>query len=308
VIPRQRAINIVRKPKKHRQPRVTMLKKRNDEQGILVTELEGKVAFITGGASGIGLGLAKALAEEAGMKVAIADIQDARIAEAAAYFASGGREELPVHIVRLDVTDRNAFSAAADEVESVFGPVQLLANNAGVSARVPVDKATYDDWDWHLSVNLYGAINGVRTFVPRMVERAQGGHILNTGSLQSFFALPSAALYTTSKFAIRGLTEGLSVDLERHGIGVSCLCPGAVNTNIMDSTSTRPARYASTGFEGHGDKMKSILEAGMDPLDLARIAVEGIRRGDLWIFPYPEYLERIEARHQLVRQELLRWA
>lgn len=273
-----------------------------------MTELKGKVAFITGGASGIGLGLAKVLAEEAGMKVAIADVQDARIAEAEAYFASEGRKELPVHIVRLDVTDRAVFAAAADEVESVLGPVQLLANNAGVSARVAIEKATYEDWDWHLSVNLYGAINGIQTFVPRMVERGQGGHILNTGSLQSFFSLPSAALYTTSKFAVRGLTEGLKVDLAPYGIGVSCLCPAAVNTNIMDSTSTRPAQYAHTGFEGHGDKMKAILEAGTDPLDLARITVEGIRRDDLWIFPYPEYLERVEERHQLVKQELLRWA
>jgi NAD(P)-dependent dehydrogenase (short-subunit alcohol dehydrogenase family) len=183
-------------------------------------DLQGKVAFVTGGASGIGLGQAKALAEENGVKVAMADIQQKRIDEAKEYFSTGGREQLPVHILHLDVTDRDAYAHAADEVESVLGPVQLLFNTAGVSARVPAEKATYDDWDWHLQVNLYGVINGIQTFVPRIIELGHGGHIVNTGSLQSFFALPTAALYTTTKFAIRGLTEALRLDLEKYDIGV----------------------------------------------------------------------------------------
>jgi NAD(P)-dependent dehydrogenase (short-subunit alcohol dehydrogenase family) len=274
-----------------------------------VNDLAGKVAFITGGASGIGLGQAKVLAAEYGVKVAIADIQQKRIDEAKEYFAADGRDRLDVHILQLDVTDRSAYRRAADEVESTLGPVQLLFNTAGVSARVPVEQATYDDWDWHLQVNLYGVINGIQTFVPRMIDRGAGGHIINTGSIQSFFALPTAALYATSKFAIRGMTEALRVDLEKHGVGVTGLIPGAVNTNILESVCTRPQKYSDTTFRGHAaaDRMKTILAAGMDPVDLARITVDGVRRNDLWVFPFPEYIDAIDERHRVVMDELRRW-
>ncbi|MUL49809.1 SDR family NAD(P)-dependent oxidoreductase [Mycobacterium sp. CBMA293] len=272
-------------------------------------DLQGTVAFVTGGASGIGLGQAKALAEENGVKVAIADVQQKRIDEAKEYFSSGGREHLPVHVLHLDVTDREAYACAADEVESVLGPVQLLFNTAGVSSRVPAEKATYDDWDWHLQVNVHGVINGIQTFLPRIIELGQGGHIVNTGSLQSFFALPTAALYTTTKFAVRGLTEALRLDLARYGIGVSGLIPGAVRTNIMESVSTRPDKFGHTNFTDHeaAEKLRAILDAGTDPLELARITIDGIRRNDLWIFPYPDYIATVEERHQVVMDELRRW-
>lgn len=281
----------------------------SNERDRTLKDLAGKVAFVTGGASGIGLGQAKVLAEECGAKVAIADIQQKRIDEATAYFSTGGRDRLDVHIMHLDVTDRAAYERAADEVESVLGPVQLLFNTAGVSARVPAEKATYDDWDWHLQVNLYGAINGIQTFLQRMIAQGAGGHVINTGSLQSFFALPTAALYTTSKFAIRGLTEALRIDLEKYDIGVTGLIPGAVRTNIIESVSTRPEKYSDTTFTGHAEekRLKSILDAGMDPVDLARITIDGVRRNDLWVFPFPGHLETVEERHQVVVDELRRW-
>lgn len=272
-------------------------------------ELTGKVAFITGGASGIGFGQAAVLAQEHGVKVAIADVQEVRLREAEEYFGTDGRESLPVQIHRLDVTDRGAYARVADEVESTLGPVDLLFNTAGVSARVPIEKATYDDWDWHLQVNLYGVINGIQTFVPRLVERGSGGHIVNTGSIQSFFSLPTASLYATTKFAVRGLTEALRIDLEPHGIGVSGVIPAAVKTNIMESVSTRPEKYSDTSFIWHSgaEKMREILEAGMDPIELAHITVAGIQRNDLWIFPFPQHIEAIENRHRVVISELERW-
>ncbi|MCB2087781.1 MAG: SDR family NAD(P)-dependent oxidoreductase [Sphingomonadaceae bacterium] len=150
-------------------------------------DLAGKVAFITGGVSGVALGQAKVLAEEAGMTVAIADIRKDALDEAMAYFAS---KDVTVHPVHLDLTGRAAYAAAADEVERVLGPVQLLLNTAGVSQFGPLKNATYGDWDWQMSVNFGGLLNGVQTFMPRMIAHAQGGHIVNCASMSAFVALP----------------------------------------------------------------------------------------------------------------------
>jgi NAD(P)-dependent dehydrogenase (short-subunit alcohol dehydrogenase family) len=273
-------------------------------------ELAAKVAFISGGASGIGLGLAKVFAEEARMKVVIADIQQRRLDEAAAYFRD---RNCDVHIMSLDITDRDAYARAADEVERIFGPVQMLMNNAGVSERVSIEEATYDDWDWHLNVNLQGVINGIQTFVPRMVALGKGGHIVNTGSIQSFFVVPTSGLYSTTKFAVRGLSEALRVDLEKFDIGVSCLCPGSVRTNILDPISTRPKQLSHTTFKGNHEgnpayaKLRAGMEAGMDPVELARITLDGVRRNEAWIFPYPEFLDTIEQRNKEVADSMKRW-
>ena len=195
-------------------------------------DLEGKVAFITGGGSGVGLGQAKVFALEAGMKVVIADIRQDHLDQAMDYFKD---KDAAVHPVLLDITDREAYVKAADEAEKVFGPVQLLCNTAGVSQFGPVENATYDDWDWQIDVNLKGVINGIVTFVPRMIKHGQGGHILNTASMSAFVSTPGATIYTTSKYAVRGLSENLRMDLSKHNIGVSCLCPGGVNSNIHEA-------------------------------------------------------------------------
>jgi NAD(P)-dependent dehydrogenase (short-subunit alcohol dehydrogenase family) len=164
------------------------------KESMTMQNLEGKVAFITGGGSGVALGQAKVFAEEARMKVAIADIRRNHLDEALAHFS---RHDLPVHAIELDITDRSAYARAADEAERVLGPVELLCNTAGVSQFGPVEKATYDDWDWQLDVNLKGMINGVQTFLPRMIAHGSGGY-----------------------------SESLRIELEKHGIGVSLLCPG----------------------------------------------------------------------------------
>src|SRR5689334_4996313 len=180
-------------------------------------DLAGKVAFITGGGSGVALGQAKAFAA-AGMKIAIADIRRDHLDSAVAWFQE---RRLPVLGIELDITDREAYAAAADQAEEHFGPVQLLCNTAGVSQFGPVQQATYDDWDWQMSVNLGGLINGVQTFVPRMLKHALGAHILITASMAGFLPLPGCAIYCTTKFAVRGLAECLQLDLAPHGIGVS---------------------------------------------------------------------------------------
>jgi NAD(P)-dependent dehydrogenase (short-subunit alcohol dehydrogenase family) len=270
-------------------------------------DLKNKVAFITGGASGIGLGQAKVLAEEASMKVVIADVQQKRLDEAADYFRT---RDVQVHLMHLDVTDRAAYARAADRIEERFGTVQLLMNTAGVSARGPVEQATYDDWDWHIDVNLRGVINGIQNFLPRMIKHCDGGHIVNTASISAFFAIPTAALYTTTKFAIRGLSESLRIELSRFNIGVSCLCPGSVNTNFLDIGVTRPKKFSQSGFVDDPEalaRIRALLQAGFDPVELARRTLDSIKRNELWIFPYPEYALAIEQKHKILVDSINSW-
>jgi NAD(P)-dependent dehydrogenase (short-subunit alcohol dehydrogenase family) len=273
-----------------------------------VKELAGKVAFITGGGSGVALGQAKVFAGEAGMKVVIADIRRDHLDQALAYF---GQRSLPVHAIQLDITDRAAYARAAEEAERVFGPVQLLMNTAGVSQFGPVEKATYDDWDWQIDVNLKGMINGVQTFMPRMIERGQGGHIVNTASMSAFVALPTTAIYCTTKYAVRGYSESLRIELDKYGIGVSCLCPGGVNTNIHESVVSRPERYAQTGYYGRDPevfaRLKAVIEGGFDPVDLARVVRTAVERNDFWILPYPEFVPMMEQKNREVIDALNAW-
>ncbi|MBX5437640.1 MAG: SDR family NAD(P)-dependent oxidoreductase [Alicyclobacillaceae bacterium] len=264
-------------------------------------ELAGKVAFITGGGSGVGLGQAKVFVRE-GMKVAIADIRKDHLDEAMAYFREIGADVHPLH---MDITDRRQMEEAAQEVERVFGrPVQLLCNTAGVSIFGPLQNATFEDWEWVLNVNVWGVINGLQTFVPRMIRYGQGGHVVNTSSMAGMRALPGAGIYVASKYAVRGLTEVLRMDLEPHGIGVSLLCPKAVNTNIHEAVLTRPAHLANTGYyqadEEVFQRLKKSIEVGMDPVTLAEHVLRAVRNNDLYVIPYPEAADDLIAAHERV--------
>ncbi len=268
-------------------------------------DLKNKVAFITGGGSGVGLGQAKVLSN-AGMKVVIADIRRDHLDEAMEYFRR--QENSEVHPIHLDITDREAYAAAADESERVFGKVQVLCNTAGVSIFGPMQDATYDDWDWIMNVNINGVINGIRTFVPRMIEYGQGGHIVNTASMSAFVPLPGTGVYNTSKYAVRGLSEALRIDLADHNIGVSVLCPGAVNTNIHEAVLTRPKELSDTGYY-HADeavmaRLKSVIEVGLDPVKLAGYVLKAIEENQLYIIPYPEFRETLDELHQQVIEAL----
>src|SRR6185312_4302586 len=162
--------------------------------------MKGKVAFVTGGASGIGLGIAKKLVES-GMKVVIADLRQDHIDETKAWFEDR-QQARNVHFIRLDVTDRAAMAAAADETEQVFGKLHVVVNNAGVGIEGPLKDATYDDWDFGMGVNLGGVINGVQTFVPRIRAHGEGGHVVSTASLAGLIVMPSMmAMYAASKAA-----------------------------------------------------------------------------------------------------------
>jgi len=259
-----------------------------------VRDFQGKTAFITGGASGAGLGQAKVFGD-AGCRIVIADIRQEAIDSALQELRKRGVE---AHGIRLDITDRQAFAAAADEAERVFGPVHLLFNTAGVSIFGPIEKATYDDYDWIFGVNLGGVVNGHQTFVPRMIAHGEGGHIVNTASLGAFFANSGAGIYSTSKFAVHGLSMAMRDALARYGIGVSVLCPANIRSNIAESVKTRPAHLSHSGFEVDEREIAAlhdIYSQGMDPEELAGHVKAAIEADRFYIIPYPEARPLLQA-------------
>ena len=267
-------------------------------------EFAGKVAFITGGVSGIGMGLAKVLGE-AGMKVAITYRREASLEPIKAWFAE--RPDLVLFPVKLEVTDREGWVRAADEVEAALGPVDLFCNNAGVGVLGPMEQATYDDWDWVMGVNVGGVVNGIMTFVPRMIARGRGGHIVNVSSVGGLAALGTAGIYCASKFAVVGLSEGLRSDLKVHGIGVSVYCPGPVKSNIGEAGAKRPADLAETGYRRppgpDAPPVKGSItftDAWMEPEEAGRRILQGVRENRLYILSHPELRSAIRERHDAI--------
>ena len=262
-------------------------------RGNEVKEVSGKVAFITGGGSGIGLGMAKVFTA-AGMKVVIADVRQDHLDEARVHLKSAGAN---VHAIVVDVTDRGAMERAAQEALQVFGKVHVLCNNAGVSIFGPMDEATYEDWDWVLGVNLNGVINGLQTFVPRIKAQREGGHIVNTASMAGLIVGPGMGIYSASKFAVFGLTTSLRYDLARHGVGVSVLCPGFVRSNIHEAVLTRPKSLEHSGYEvtpADIKRLDGVLSVGMDPVHVAERVLRGIRHNEAYIFPHAEFRQELQ--------------
>jgi len=274
-------------------------------------KLEGKTAFITGGASGIGLGIAKACAKY-GMKVHIVDSRQEALDEAMQYFKE---KNLPVHPIKLDVTDREAYARAADEAESVFGNIHLLVNNAGVGAGGTIDTLTYKDWDYAVSVNLGGVINGVMTILPRMLRHGEGGHIVSTSSTNGIAASGVTTTYCTTKFAIAGMMEALATELQDKGIGVSVLVPGPVISNLgVSSFVNRPAHLRNEGetwppppprdAPPQKGPMPDMTGIFMDPLEVGKRVIRGIRNNDLFIITHPEFKDGFKARHDAIMRAI----
>jgi len=252
--------------------------------------LQGRTAFITGGANGIGLGLARALLAE-GCHVVIADIrQDAIDA------ALKALDNQSVMGIPLDVASRDGFAAAADAAEDRFGPVSLLFNNAGVNLFKTIEDSSYADWDWLLGVNLHGVINGVMTFTPRMIARGQGGHIVNTASIAAFLCGPSPGIYNTTKAAVRGLSESLRYSLAQHSIGVSLLMPGLVKSYIYASDEVRPDALKSGAAPADPalvQRLAGLHQCGMEPDVIADRVLDAVRANRFYIFSHPEFREEM---------------
>jgi NAD(P)-dependent dehydrogenase (short-subunit alcohol dehydrogenase family) len=257
--------------------------------------LEGKTAFVTGGARGIGLGIARAFGK-AGVKLALADIDGAALATAKSELS----DVTAVETFVLDVRDRSAYARVADETESRLGPVSILCNNAGVAGEQPVTSLTYEYWDWVLGINLNGVINGIQTFLPRMLQRGGGTHIVNTASGAGLAATPSGLLYTTSKFAVVGLSESLRLALEQFQIGVSVLCPGPVNTKIIsNSRETQPRSPSAAGpkvSEAALARANAMLAAGADPNAVGEMVLAAVKSDRLYIHTDRIMAGLIEAR------------
>jgi NAD(P)-dependent dehydrogenase (short-subunit alcohol dehydrogenase family) len=205
-----------------------------------VRNLSGKFALVTGAGSGIGRETARALGAR-GADLALCDLDEAGLAETAELLRAGGRRILAR---RVDVADAAAMQAFAGEVEREFGAPDLLVNNAGVGLGAGFLDTSLDDWRWILGVNLWGVIHGCHFFVPAMLARGRGGHVVNVASMAAYVPSEQLAAYTTTKYAVLGLSESLRIELARRGIGVSAICPGIINTNITRSAQLRGAAQA----------------------------------------------------------------
>jgi NAD(P)-dependent dehydrogenase (short-subunit alcohol dehydrogenase family) len=257
-------------------------------------DFAGKHAFITGGASGAGLGQAK-LFGGAGCRVTIADIRPDAVEAAMAELRA---LDIETHGIVLDIADRKAFAAAADEAEAHFGPLHLLFNTAGVSIFGPLEQASYDDYDWIVNVNWWGVVNSMQTWVPRMLAHGQGGHIVNTASLGAFFANSGAGIYSATKFAVHGITMAMRDALKDKGIGVSVLCPANIRSNIAESVKTRPSHLSNSGYQVDAREIAALHEIyaqGMDPEELAGHVRAAIEEDRFYIIPYPEARGMLEA-------------
>jgi NAD(P)-dependent dehydrogenase (short-subunit alcohol dehydrogenase family) len=266
---------------------------------------EGRVAFVTGAVTGIGLGVAQAFAD-AGMKLALSyRSEDDRVATEA-WFESRGYDR-PLFL-KLDVTDRARFAEVADEVVERFGEVHVLVNNAGVSVFGPTDEATYDDYDWIMGVNFGGVVNGLVSFLPKIKASEGRRHVTNVASMAAFLPGPQAGIYTASKFAVRGLTESLRYNLAPHGIGCSLVCPALTRTNAWTSALKRPDAFAESGFAparaGELEQFGTAFEEGMDPYEVGSKILAGMTGQKGQLLTHPEHGPDFEEIHAAIMAAL----
>lgn len=263
-------------------------------------EFTGKTAFVTGGASGIGLGMARAFGRE-GMNVVLADINIKAAAEAAEALTA---EQIKAAPVFVDVTERAAVREAALEAIAAFGKIHVVCNNAGVAIGGQAGEVKEGDWDWIIDVNLKGVIYGFETFLPLIRSHGEGGHIVNTASLAGLISGPGSEPYSATKYAVVGMSEGWVQQLAPMGVGLSVLCPGFVRTRIANSGRARQGRYGVPPA-GRDDAFSALIsqaiDSGIDPDIVGARVVEAVKAGDLYIFTDPRFRDIVELRFAAIR-------
>jgi NAD(P)-dependent dehydrogenase (short-subunit alcohol dehydrogenase family) len=252
---------------------------------------------VTGAASGIGRALAEALAAE-GAHVVVADLDEAGAVAVAREIERRGVRALGVGV---DVSDRASVLALAERAFAALGRVHVLCNNAGVAVWGGLERATYEDWQWVLGVNLWGVIHGLEAFLPRMIAQGEGGHVLNTASMAGLIASQGLGVYTTSKYAVVGLSETLAKDLRPYGIGVSVLCPMGVATRIRESERSRPPALRSAAPPA---PPVELIGRTLAPETVAAMAVEAIRGNELYVITHEEGLGPLRRRFARIEQAI----
>jgi NAD(P)-dependent dehydrogenase (short-subunit alcohol dehydrogenase family) len=261
-------------------------------------DLKGKVAVVTGAASGIGNAVATRLAAE-GMKVVLADIEEGPLADAEKALADTGATVLAVP---TDVTRGDQVDALAEKTFAAFGTAHVVHNNAGVATGGPMWTLTEADWQWVLGVNLWGVIHGVRAFVPRLVDQGEG-HVVNTASMAGLTSAPMMGPYNVSKHGVVTLSETLAAELALHGsaVKVSVLCPGWVNTRINEADRNRPAELTNAGGDASMLEMgrqilDGLISSGLPPSEVAGHVLDAVREERFYILTHPEMTPMIRQR------------
>jgi NAD(P)-dependent dehydrogenase (short-subunit alcohol dehydrogenase family) len=266
-------------------------------------QFRGKTAFVTGGASGIGLALGRAFGQR-GMNVVIADVEATACAQAVETLRGEG---IPAVGTVCDVSDRKSLAEAAAQAFSEFGNVHILCNNAGVSRAGPIEAIAPSDWDWVIGVNLKGLIHGLQVFLPHMKAHGEPGHIVNTASMNGVAGAPLAGPYCATKFATVGMSEVLAAELEGSPIGVSVLCPSWVKTRMLDNGRNRPAHFGGPialdmdgGNAERNKRYAQALEAGLDPAYVAKLVCDAIEARRLYVFTHADRRADVERRYELM--------
>lgn len=266
-------------------------------------QFKGKTAFVTGGASGIGLALCRAFGQR-GMNVAIADVEATACAQAVATLRG---ERIPVVGTACDVSNRESLAEAAARAFAEFGNIHILCNNAGVSRAGPIEGIAASDWDWVIGVNLKGLVHGLQIFLPHMKAHGEEGHIVNTASMNGLVGTSLAGPYSATKFATVGLSEVLAAELEGSPVGVSVLCPSWVKTRMLDNGRNRPDHFGgpiSLDMDGknaeRNRRYAQALESGLDPAYVAKLTCDAIEARRLYVFTHADRRPDVERRFKLM--------
>ena len=260
----------------------------------------GMCAYVSGAGSGIGRGISLALASR-GVSVGVADIRESDAAETARQITAAGGKAIALPV---DVSQASSVETAADHLESAFGPISIVCNNAGVAMHgVPLHEIEMSDWDWVIGVNIYGVIHGIRSFIPRLLDRGTTAHMVNTASIGGFQVNPNfmTGAYSMTKYAVVALSEALRNELADTNVGISVLAPAAVDTGIHLSERSRPERLGGAYVRPQNHFMGDMIKGSTPPETIGERVAQAIEAGDFYIFTHAETEEWLDRRHASIK-------